>query len=203
MPGNILAGRYVNDGTAYDAFYFAESPENTGYFDHDGNSVQKMFLKAPVEYRYISSGFTTGPRYVAQFQTYTSSHQAIDYAAAAGTPIRSVGAGTVISAGWNSQGYGNLATIRHNATYTTRYAHQSRIIVKAGQKVEQGQTIGYVGSTGFSTGAHLHYEMIKNGVKVNPLREILPPGKAIAKENLSRFQEAIAPYLGQLSTTLE
>ena len=197
-PGRILAGRYVNDGTPYEVFYFEESEENSGYFDADGNSVQKLFLKAPVAFKYISSGFTTGKRYVQAFDVSTG-HRAIDYAATLGTPIRAVGDGTVVSAGWSSQGYGNLTSIRHNATYTTNYAHQSRIIVKAGQKVSQGQTIGYVGSTGFSTGPHLHFEMVKNGVKINPLKEILPPGKAIAQENRQRFLDQITPLRQQLA----
>jgi murein DD-endopeptidase MepM/ murein hydrolase activator NlpD len=198
MPGQILAGKYVNDGRASYAFYFPEHDDNTGYFDQDGNSVQKIFLKAPVAYKYISSGYTTGPRYVAGLSAYTASHRAIDYAAALGTPIRAVGDGTVISAGWNSQGYGYLTSVRHNGTYTTNYAHQSRIAVRAGQKVSQGETIGYVGSTGFSSGPHLHYEMVKNGVKVNPLQEVLPPGEPIAEENKARFFETIKPYQEQL-----
>lgn len=188
MPGQVLAGQYVNDGTKYEVYYFVESEDNKGFFDIDGNSVQKIFLRAPVAFKYISSGFTTGPRYVGgKYQRYTSSHRAIDYAAPIGTPIRAVGKGTVIFAGWNSAGYGYYTSLRHNGTYTTNYAHQSRIAVKYGQKVEQGQVIGYVGSTGFSTGPHLHYEMVKNGVKINPLQEVLPPGKPIKEENKARF----------------
>src|SRR3989339_130854 len=198
MPGKILAGIYVNDGIKYELFYFEETEDNKGYFDVEGNSVQKMFLKAPVAFKYISSGFSYGPRYVGgQYQRFTSSHMAIDYAAPAGTPIRSVGDGTVSFAGWSSAGYGNLTSIRHNGTYSTNYAHQSRIIVKRGQKVKQGDIIGYVGSTGFSTGAHLHYEMLKNGVKTNPLREVLPPGESIKEENKERFFESIKKWREQ------
>ncbi|MFW0862261.1 MAG: peptidoglycan DD-metalloendopeptidase family protein [Candidatus Komeilibacteria bacterium] len=193
MPGKVLAGQYINAGTKYELFYFEESEDNKGYFDTDGNSVQKMFLKAPVEFRYISSGFTTGSRYVAAFNVSTG-HRAIDYATPYGTPIRSVGDGTVVFAGWSSVGYGNLVSIRHNSTYSTNYAHQSRIIVRYGQKVKQGEVIGYVGSTGFSTGPHLHYEMVKNGVKINPMYEVLPPGKPILDENRDRFEEVINKY---------
>lgn len=193
MPGRILAGKYVNDGTAYEIYYFEELEDNKGYFDKEGSSVQKMFLRAPVAFKYISSGFTTGRRYVEAFNVSTG-HKAIDYAAAYGTPIRAVGDGTITSAGWNSGGYGYLTKIRHNGTYSTNYAHQSKIIVSRGQKVLQGQTIGYVGSTGFSTGPHLHYEMLKNGSKVNPLREILPPGKPIKDENKDRFFNEIKEY---------
>lgn len=198
MPGSVLAGEYVNMGVKFSVYYFEESEDNKGYFDENGNSVQKMFLKAPVEFRYISSGFTTGPRYVAQFQVYNSSHMAIDYAAALGTPIRAVGDGVVTFAGWNSSGYGNLTKIRHNSTYSTNYAHQSRFAAKTGQRVKQGDIIGYVGSTGFSTGPHLHYEMVKNGVKVNPLKEVLPPGEPILEENKERFFEEIKKYQDEM-----
>jgi len=109
MPGQILAGKYVNDGTPYHAFYFSETEDNTGYFDPDGNSVQKIFLKAPVAYKYISSGFTYGRRYVQAFNVSTG-HRAIDYAAPYGTPVRSVGEGTVTYAGWNGS-YGNFVTV--------------------------------------------------------------------------------------------
>lgn len=194
MPGQVLAGKYVNDGEDYYVYYFEESGENKGYFDEDGNSVQKIFLKAPVAFKYISSGYTTGPRYIAQFKTFTSSHMAIDYAASAGTPVRAVGNGTVTYAGWKSGGYGNFITLHHNGTYSTNYAHLSRIYVKYGQKVSQGDIIGAVGSTGFSTGPHLHYEMVKHGVKVNPLKEILPPGKPIKEENRERYFEAIKKW---------
>lgn len=189
MPGQILAGKYINADTPYYAFYFEESEENKGYFDENGASVQKLFLKAPVSYRYISSGFTTGRRYVQAFNTSTG-HRAIDYAASSGTPIRSVGDGTVVSSRWNGP-FGNFVSIRHNGTYTTNYAHMSRRAVSYGQKVKQGQTIGYVGSTGFSTGPHLHYEMEKYGTKINPLAEVLPPGVEIKEENKPAYFEQI------------
>jgi len=194
MPGQIFAGRYINVGEQFDVYYFEESEDNIGFFDIDGNSVQKIFLKAPVAFRYISSGYTRGPRYLAAFQRFTSSHMAIDYAAAIGTPVRSVGNGTVIYAGWNSQGYGNYISVRHNGTYSTNYAHLSKIHVKYGQKVSQSDIIGAVGSTGFSTGPHLHYEMVKNNVKINPLREVLPPGKPIKDENKDRFAAEIKKW---------
>ena len=196
MPGKILAAKYVNVGKEYKLFYFEENEDNIGYFDEEGNSVQRMFLKAPVEFRYISSGFTTGMRYIEAFNVSTG-HRAIDYAAPAGTPIRAVGDGTITKASWNGP-YGNFISIRHNGTYTTNYAHLSRYAVKSGQKVKQGDIIGYVGSTGFSTGPHLHYEMVKNGVKINPLAEVLPPGKAILGENKDRFNEKIKEWKDKL-----
>lgn len=190
MPGKVLAGAYRNGDKLYQTFYFEESDDNKGYFDESGNSVQKMFLKAPLAFKYISSPFTTGRRYVEAFSVSTK-HRAIDYAAAAGTPIRAIGDGTVTFAGWSSAGYGNLTSIRHNGTYSTNYAHQSKIIVKRGQRVSQGEVIGYVGSTGFSTGAHLHFEMEKDGVKVNPANEIVPPGRPIGEARKNDFLKAI------------
>ncbi|MCF7795148.1 M23 family metallopeptidase [Patescibacteria group bacterium] len=151
-----------------------------------------MFLKAPVAFKYISSGFTTGLRYVEAFNVSTG-HRAIDYAATTGTPIRAVGDGTVVLSRYNG-GYGNMISIRHNGTYTTNYAHLSKYAVSYGNRVKQGQVIGYVGSTGFSTGPHLHYEMVKNGVKINPLREVLPPGEPIKEENRDRFYSEISKW---------
>lgn len=195
-PGRILAARYLNNGTAYELYYFAESDDNEGYFDDGANSVQKMFLKAPVAFKYISSGFTTGSRYVEAFNVSTG-HRAIDYAAPMGTPIRAVGDGIISSAAW-SGAYGNMVSVRHNGTYTTNYAHMSKIAVSRGQRVKQGEVIGYVGSTGFSTGPHLHYEMVRNGVKVNPLVETLPPGTSIKEENKDRFFSSIINWQNQL-----
>jgi murein DD-endopeptidase MepM/ murein hydrolase activator NlpD len=190
--GKILAARYINQENEFQIYYFQENEDNKGYFDENANSVQKMFLKAPVEFKYISSGFTTGLRYIEAFNVSTG-HRAIDYAAPIGTPIRAVGDGLITYVGWNGS-YGNFISLRHNGTYITNYAHLSRFAVKNGQRVKQGDIIGYVGSTGFSTGPHLHYEMVKNGIKINPLTEILPPGEAIKEENLERFYQEIAPW---------
>ncbi|MDD2681244.1 MAG: peptidoglycan DD-metalloendopeptidase family protein [Patescibacteria group bacterium] len=197
MPGKILAGQYINDGHKYEVYYFEEDGDNVGYFDADGNSVQKMFLKAPVAFKYISSGYTTGLRYVEAFNVSTG-HRAIDYAATYGTPIRAVGDGTVIMASYNGA-YGNMVKIRHNGTYQTNYGHMSKFAVKKGEKVKQGDVIGYVGSTGFSTGPHVHYEMEKNGVKINPLLEVLPPGQAILDTNKERFFSTIKEYQAELN----
>lgn len=186
MPGKLLAGRYINEGTQYELFYFEESEKNKAYFDAEGRTAQAMFLKAPVAYRYISSGFTTGLRYVEKFNVSTG-HRAIDYAATAGTPIRTTASGTVTFAGWNGA-YGNMITVRHSATYSTNYAHQSKFAVKKGATVKQGDVIGYVGSTGFSTGPHLHYEMVKDGVKINPQLETTPPGEPVSAANKARFE---------------
>lgn len=192
MPGKILAGEYINGGKKYQVYYFEEDKDNSGYFDEQGNSVQKMFLRAPVAFKYISSGFTTGARYIEAFDISTG-HRAIDYAALFGAPVRAVGDGAVIFAAYNGP-YGNMVKIRHNGTYQTNYGHMSRFAVRKGAKVRQGEVIGYVGSTGLSTGPHVHFEMEKNGVKVNPLREVLPPGRAIRAENQARFLAEIKKW---------
>ena len=192
-PGRVLAARYINSGRDLYVFYYKESEDNKGYFDKEGNSVQKMFLRAPLAYKYISSGFTTGSRYIQAFNISTG-HRAIDYAAPMGTPIRAVGDGLVTFAAWQGS-YGNMISIRHNGTYSTNYAHLSRFAVRTGQRVTQGDIIGYVGSTGLSTGPHLHYEMVKNGIKINPLTEVLPPGEAILEENKEDFYVTIKTWL--------
>ena len=202
MPGKILAAKFVNDGKVIEGYYFSEGADEDGdivegYYHPTGESVQKMFLKNPVDFKYISSGFTTGRRYVEAFNVSTG-HRAIDYAAAAGTPIRVVGDGVVTFAGWSTVGYGNLTSIRHNSVFSTNYAHQSKIIVSYGQKVTQGQIIGYVGTTGFSTGPHLHFEMVKNGTKINPLTVDIPSSKSVSEDKMDEFKASIADWQRQL-----
>lgn len=192
MPGRVFAAEYVNGGEPYRAFWFENAAGEGGYYDEKGNSQRKMFLKAPVAFKYITSGFTTGRRYVSAFNTSTG-HRAIDYAASKGTPIRATADGVVAFAGWDGP-YGNKVSIRHNGTYTTNYAHQSKIAVKRGQKVTQGQVIGYVGSTGFSTGPHLHYEMVKNGTKINPMKETFPGTDPIKPEEKTAFEEVVKKW---------
>lgn len=198
MPGAVLAAKFMNDGRPYYAFDYVSPDGDESYYNEEGESVEKVFLKAPVAFKYISSGFTTGLRYVSAFDVYTG-HRAIDYAAPIGTPIRSVGDGTVVRAGWNG-GYGRFVSVRHNSTYTTNYAHMSRIAVSYGQKVSQGQTIGYVGSTGFSTGPHLHYEMVKFGTKINPLREEFPSTDPVPEELRDDYLRYIVPFREQLDS---
>lgn len=202
MPGNILTAKFINNGKEYETYYFGQTQpdeknsNNYGHYNAEGESMQKIFLKAPVSYKYISSGFTTGLRYIQAFNVSTK-HRAIDYAAPYGTPIKAVGDGTVVRASWNS-GYGNFVSIRHNEIYTTNYAHLSGYAVKYGQKVSQGQTIGYVGSTGFSTGPHVHYEMVKYGTKINPQTEDFPSTDGIKEEEMESFQQIVKKYKGQL-----
>lgn len=203
MPGSVLAARFVNDGKVVEGFYYSDGLDENGeakegYYDPDGNSLEKIFLKNPVDFRYISSGFTTGKRYISAFNISTG-HRAIDYAAAQGTPIKAVGDGRVTYAGWNSQGYGNLVSIRHNGTYSSNYAHQSKILVKVGQMVKQGQVIGKVGSTGLSTGPHLHFEIVQNGVKINPLTLDLPSQESISSDKMEAYKNYIKDWQDKLN----
>ncbi|MFH0928227.1 MAG: peptidoglycan DD-metalloendopeptidase family protein [bacterium] len=190
MPGSVIAVRYTNAGHEFSGYRFEDSKGKVSYFDEEGKSLRRLFLKAPVAFKFISSGYTTGLRYVSAFNVSTG-HRAVDYAAKSGTPIRATADGVVIYAGWNGP-YGNFVSIRHNATYTTNYGHQSKIAVKKGQRVVQGQVIGYVGSTGFSTGPHLHYEMVKNGVKINPLKETFASTEPVPKSEKEAFDLVVA-----------
>lgn len=189
MPGNILKATFTNAGQTYLAYHFASSTTE-GYFDADGNSLLRMFLKSPLAYRYISSGYSGARR--DPITKKIGAHYAIDYAASAGTPVVTVGDGTVAQAGWNN-GYGISVTVRHNETYMTRYGHFSRLAkgMKPGAKVLQNQVIGYVGSTGYSTGPHLHYEMFKRGAKVNPFTVDIPAGKAVPDELRDAFKAEV------------
>jgi len=196
MPGDILAAEYVNAGVSHRAYRYKNGAGNEGYYDESGNSLRKMFLKAPVAFKYITSGFTTGRRYVSAFNVSTG-HRAIDYAAPIGTPIRATADGVVSFAGWDGP-YGNKISIRHNGTYSTNYCHQSKFAVKKGQHVMQGQIIGYVGTTGFSTGPHLHYEMVKNGVKINPMKEVFPDTEPIKEGDRAAFRQVIDQWKTRL-----
>lgn len=184
--GNILAAEFVNNGRSHLAYQFEDAEGNTQYYDEDGNSLIKQFLKAPLTYNRITSGYSYS-RFHPTLGVNTP-HRAIDYAAPMGTPIMSVGDGTVVFAGWGG-GYGNFVKIRHNSTYQTHYAHLSRFAtdLAVGDTVEQGEVIGYVGSTGYSTGPHLHYEIQKNGELVNPLEIELPAGDPVPDELKDAF----------------
>jgi len=197
MPGKILAARYTNDGKSFYGYWFSSERTKEAYYDQDGNSLQKEFLKAPLQYRYISSGYSYSR--VNPVTRKVSPHRGIDYAAPAGTPAVSIGDGTVVQAGWNGP-YGISVLIRHNNTYTTRYGHFSGLAkgIRVGTKVKQGQIVGYVGSTGESTGPHLHYEMHKFGSHVNPFNVEVPPGDPVAESDRNDFQKIVEKYHSQI-----
>jgi len=171
----------------YYAFPYDQG-EGVDYFDDEGKSLRKALLKYPIEFTRISSRYTMNRFHPVQKRW--KAHLGTDFAAPTGTPIRSVGDGTVEEAQYKSNN-GNYVKIRHNGTYTTQYLHMSRIAdgVRAGTRVRQGQTIGYVGSTGLATGPHLCYRFWKNGVQVDALRIELPPSQPIHKEHLAPYEK--------------
>lgn len=185
--GKILAAKFVNEGAAHFAYYFENGGEG-GYYDGDGFLLERQFLKAPLSYRRITSGFT-GARYHPITRTVLAHYQ-IDYAAPTGTPVVASARGTVASAGWEG-GWGNMIRLRHDNGYTTHYGHLSAFAkgLKSGTQVAQGEVIGYVGSTGWSTGPHLDYGMKLNGSPVNPLKLDLPKGKSIGEDKKEEFEK--------------
>ena len=194
--GNILAAKFVNEGVAHYAYYFENGGEG-GYYDGDGFLLERQFLKAPLSYRRITSGFT-GARYHPITRT-VSAHYQIDYAAASGTPVVSTARGTVVSAGWEG-GWGNMVRLRHDNGYATHYGHLSAFAkgLKNGTQVAQGEVIGYVGSTGWSTGPHLDYGMKLNGSPINPLKLELPKGKPVNDEKRGDFERVKNSFTGLL-----
>jgi murein DD-endopeptidase MepM/ murein hydrolase activator NlpD len=183
--GSVLAADLEVNGKPVSAFRFTEDGK-PGYFDAAGLSLRRAFLRAPVEFRRISSRFNRARRHPVL--GYARRHEGTDYAAASGTPVMSAGDGTVVSAGW-SGGYGKMVVVRHNNGITTRYGHLRGFAagVRGGARVSQGQVIGYVGSTGLATGAHLHYEFRVNGVARDPSRVDLGNGAPIAPSLMPAF----------------
>ncbi len=207
-PGKILAAEFINYGEIFKGFYFSAgggsssggegNEAKAGYYDENGDSLQKVFLKTPVQYKYISSGFSYS-RLNPISQVFTK-HRAIDYAAPQGTPVVAVGEGVVTYAGWNGD-YGIMVRVRHNEMYTTNYGHFMSIAkgIRSGTRVKQGQIIGYVGSTGQSTGPHLHYEMLRFGSMVNPFLEKIPAGEPVKEVDKSAFEGIKNTYQSQLA----
>lgn len=173
--GRVLAAEFVNGGKTYQAAWFRDANGRGGYFDFSGQSKKRAFLASPMEFSRMSSGFAM--RFHPLLQKWRA-HLGVDYAAPTGTPVRTVGDGLVEFAGWQN-GYGNVVQIKHNNERSTLYAHMSRIDVKKGQRIEQGQRVGAVGSTGWSTGPHLHFEFRVKGQHQDPLR-IAKASEAVA-----------------------
>jgi len=196
--GKVLAAEVVNNGRKHAAIYFNESGGGSGYYNLEGRSLRRTLLRSPLRYRRISSYFSKR-RYHPITKRYRP-HHGIDYAAPTGTPIETSGDGRVSFAGWK-RGYGNYIVIKHNSIYTTAYGHLSRIKkgIRKGRKVKQGQVIGYVGSTGLSTGPHLHYEVKQRGRHVNPLALKSAPRRSLNKAELQTFSALIRDLMALLS----
>lgn len=197
--GNILAAEFVNQGQTYRAIRFADPQGNTSYYTPDGMSMRKAFLRSPVDFNRISSGFQ--PERFHPVLGVKRPHRGVDYAAPTGTPIKASGDGRVEFVGTKG-GYGKTVVIQHGGAYRTLYAHMSRFRpgVSTGSRVKQGQVIGYVGQTGVATGPHLHYEFLVNGVHRNPLTVKLPTAEPIAAEYREAFQQQAQLRLAQLET---
>lgn len=188
--GRILAASYepkhLSPEKFFTAFYFKPEGGKGGYFDRAGNSFQKTFLKSPLSYRRISSYFSLGRRH--PILNKVRAHTGVDFAADAGTPVVASANGTIQEVGWKG-GYGNCVVIAHKNHFTTLYGHLSRFAasLKAGDNIAQSDVIGYVGSTGLSTGPHLHYTMFINGQAIDPLKVQPSSGDPIPAEFMARF----------------
>lgn len=186
--GRVLAIQFEALRGNVKMYRFKKADGKTGYYDENGNGAIKSLKRTPINNARVTSSFSTRRKHPVL--GYTRAHKGVDFRASTGTPIPSAGAGRVVARGYNS-GHGNYIKIRHNASYETLYAHMSRFAkgVVVGTTVKQGQTIGYVGSTGLSTGPHLHYEIIKDGKHVNPMTVKLPAISNLDKKDKERFQE--------------
>ena len=184
--GNILAAEFINDGQKYQAIRYVDKDGTAGYYTPNGMSMRKAFLRSPVKFGRVSSHFNLARKHPILHRI--RAHKGVDYAAARGTPIRAVGDAKIISLG-KQNGYGNVIQLQHGELYTTLYAHMDRFAqrLRKGDKVKQGQIIGYVGSTGLATGPHLHYEFRINGVHKNPLTVALPRALPIADADKPQF----------------
>jgi len=193
--GRVLAGEYINAGQSFKAFYFKVN-EIAGYYDEEGNALQKAFLKAPVNYRYVTSGFSTA-RFHPTFKTVMP-HNGVDYAAAYGTPIISVADGIVSKSGWMGA-YGNRIEIKHGDRYGSQYSHMSSYAGLAiGTHIKQGDIVGYVGSTGASTGNHVHFSITDRGSYVNPETIDVPDGEPVPEELREEYLAMVQLRLEQL-----
>ena len=197
--GRVLASYMKNKGEGYYAFYFEQNGDGD-YFDQDGQNMRKAFLKAPLNYRRISSKFSNGRMHPVYH--VVRPHHGVDYAAPAGTPVQAIGDGTVIAKGWDKKGGGNYLKIKHNSTYTTTYMHLKGFAkgIAQGCKVKQGQTIGYVGSTGASTGPHLDFRLQKNGTYIDPLKFKSPSATPVKKENMEQYMNDIKMLMVSLKS---
>ncbi|WP_428610390.1 peptidoglycan DD-metalloendopeptidase family protein [Sedimenticola sp.] len=195
--GPILAAEFVNQGKVFRAIRFEDDEGYSSYYSPEGESMRKAFLRAPVDFRRISSRFTKA-RYHPVLGKKRP-HRGVDYAAAIGTPVKASGDGRIIFRGTKG-GYGRTVMIRHGSQYTTLYAHLSKFRggVNTGSRVRQGQVIGYVGKSGLATGPHLHYEFRVNGVHRNPLTIKLPAAEPLAKNYRAKFTEISSHLLAEL-----
>lgn len=198
----IHAALFNHQNKDFYAIYFVQDDQGS-YFDEDGNSLRRAFLKAPLKYSRISSRFSKN-RYHPVLKIYRP-HSGVDYAAPEGTPVHSVGDGVVVKKGYQKNGAGNYIKIKHNSVYTTQYAHLKGFAkgLKTGDRVAQGQLIGYVGKTGYATGPHLDFRFFKNGEAVDPLKVDAPPVEPIKKLNKEEFEKLKEEFMKLLEKDRE
>ncbi|WP_119461289.1 peptidoglycan DD-metalloendopeptidase family protein [Rhodospirillaceae bacterium SYSU D60014] len=197
--GDVLFAALTLKDRELNIYRFTPSDDRADYFNPKGESIRKALLRTPIDGARISSGFGLRKHPILG---YSRMHKGTDFAAPTGTPIFAAGDGVIARIGRNG-GYGNYIQIRHNSEFSTAYAHTSRFAkgLKKGSRVEQGQVIAYVGTTGRSTGPHLHYEVLQNGKQTNPLSIKLPTGKILEGKDLQAFQ-AVKDDIDQLRKTL-
>jgi murein DD-endopeptidase MepM/ murein hydrolase activator NlpD len=194
--GQIVAAEFVNQGKAFRAARFSDATGRAGYYTPEGRSVRKAFIRAPLNFTRISSGFNPNRKHPVL--NTIRAHRGVDYAAPTGTQVRAAGDGKVLFRGVQG-GYGNTIILQHGSNITTLYGHLSRFgSARTGARVTQGDVIGYVGSSGLATGPHLHYEYRVNGVHRNPRTVALPPADPIAVEQQAAFRAATDPLWRQL-----
>lgn len=196
---SIEASYFEHKGKKIFAFPYKinENQKNADFYDENGKGLKSMFLKAPLDYFRISSRFS-GKRF-HPVQMRFKAHNGTDYAAPHGTPIKTTASGVVERTGYTA-GNGNFVKVRHNSTYSTQYLHMSKILVKNGQSVSQGQVIGKVGSTGLATGPHVCYRFWKNGVQVDPLRMKLPNSEPMGTNDIAKYLKHIEPLKKELDS---
>ncbi len=196
--GQLLAAYFVNQGKSYEAFRFADGHGAPHYFTSGGESLKRAFLKAPLSFSRISSGYTM--KRLHPIHKVVRPHPGIDYAAPTGTPVKAIGSGTVLFAGWGG-GAGRYIRIKHSNGYESTYMHLSGFArgLKKGKSVRQGEVIGYVGSTGWSTGPHLDFRMKRNGKFINPMTVTSPRSDPVHASKKAEFDEKVALYKAFLS----
>ncbi len=197
--GKILAAEFINQGKVLKAVHYVGSDEQPGYYSEQGKSMKKAFLRTPVNFTRISSHFNLSRKHPVLNKI--RAHKGVDYAAPLGTPVKSTGNGKVLFVG-TKNGYGNTVIVQHGGKYTTLYAHLSRFSrgLKKSKRVEQGQTIAYVGKTGLATGPHLHYEFRVSGVHRNPLTVDLPKSLPLPEQYMNDFIQKTKPLLSKLAS---
>lgn len=196
--GRILAAEFINQGRSYRAFWFTDADGKGGYYSADGKSIRKAFLRSPLEFSRITSGFSLS-RFHPILQKWRA-HKGVDYGAPIGTRVKSTADGVVEFVG-NQGGYGRVVMLRHQGRYTTLYGHLSAFAagLKKGGRIAQGDVIGYVGASGWATGPHLHYEFRINGMYQNPLAIALPSAPPLSPQQLSQFQTQVQPQMARLN----